>query len=169
MGSSATILNNPQQPTMDDEHVESGAQLRNPGRRRFPAMIARPGRRPDRQYSECGPTEDVRLTPAGWKRVDRALWSMSSAKALALEPGFVTALQRIAISMIPPAWPDWVKREVEEAIMTTDPRLSVSHQKIYRDFIYGLATNGQIPQLIALWACLCICRNRRRINSQLRL
>lgn len=151
--------------------VELGTILQNPGRAQYPAAteLLEPFRRTEARYSQCGPNEEIRMTAGGWARVDKNVWSMSSNDAKKLEPAFSTVLMEMAIAMMPGTWPDFVRNLVEEAIFSMDLRLSVSHQKIYRDLIYGAIRRNERPNIPAIWACMCSMRSNKRLRNQLEL
>ncbi|KAM7214351.1 hypothetical protein V8F06_010267, partial [Rhypophila decipiens] len=120
------------------------------------------------QRSQLRDGEETYLTPRGWRPVNAKLWNMSTTNLAKLDPAGVAALVSMAISMIPPEWPESVKLLVKKAIDSMDLRHNFGAQKLYREQIYDKIKIHESPNAACVLAIVCATRANDQLLKRLK-
>ncbi|KAK0732204.1 hypothetical protein B0H67DRAFT_549817 [Lasiosphaeris hirsuta] len=96
------------------------------------------------------------MTPSGKKLFPRDIIHMIGIHRQRCEPAVARVLTEIARHFIDESWDAEVKEAVEAAISGYDPRLPISHQKLYRYHVYEPLEMGRPPNWTAVAALYCI-------------
>ncbi|KAM7198779.1 hypothetical protein V8F33_004793 [Rhypophila sp. PSN 637] len=121
-----------------------------------------------RQSFQLRDGEETYLTPRGWRPVNAKLWNLSTTDLAKLDPAGVAALVSMAISMIPPEWPESAKLLVKKAVDTMDFRRNLAAQKLYREQIYEKINIHESPNAACVLAIVCATRANDQLVKRLK-
>ncbi|KAM7188251.1 hypothetical protein V8F20_010628 [Naviculisporaceae sp. PSN 640] len=138
--------------------VVTGRVHPGPGDHVFPRVFTGPGEveRPE-ELTQQGlrTTKDVVvMTCDGWRTVEDRFRHLSVDRIAFLEPAYIPHITHFYTSMISGDWPERVRRLVQAAVLSMDPRLTPANQRIYRRGVANKDGEGRggFPTAVAVMA-----------------